>query len=125
MKKFLALLLIVLGSRIANAQCPQTSCTDSLAYNVSKDTLIVSPGYSAISWAVAAGPGVVANNAISGLKPGATTVLILTAVQGNMTTYSIKTITVAPVPVVPRTVTGVSFTVAGGIHFTFSDGGTQ
>jgi hypothetical protein len=125
MKKILALTVFILSMHIANAQCPQTSCVDSLASNITKDTLLIAAGYTNPVWKIINGPGVLGTNIITGLKPGQTTVLALTANSGNMSTVSVKVIEVAALPVKQRSVSGISFTVSGGIKFTFDDGSTQ
>ena len=126
MKKVLCLFLISVAFALGiKAQCPITACQDSLAAGTSTWTLNVASGIGTSTWSVLSGPGTVNNGVVSGLQTGATTVLLLQSVLGNTTTFSYKVITVAPKPLVPRTVTGVSFTITGGIKFTFSDGGTQ
>lgn len=126
MKRVICLFLVCLAFTLGiKAQCPITACQDSLAPGTSTWTLSVAAGIGTSTWSVLSGPGTISNGIISGLQTGATTVLLLQSNLGNTTTFSYKVITVASKPLVPRTVTGVSFTITGGIKFTFSDGGTQ
>ena len=123
MKKILILPILLFLASFCMAQCPQTSCNDSFAYNITKDTLVVSTGYTNIVWTIIAGPGILGVNTITNLKPSSTTVLLLTASSGNMTTVSIKTITIAPVPIVQRTAIGYSYNkTTGKSTFTYDDG---
>ena len=78
--------------------------------------------------------GALTSNEITGLAVGGTYLIVTRSAINEIqvvnktsgaTVQTITTVAPAPVVIVPRTVTGVSFTVAGGIHFTFSDGGTQ
>jgi hypothetical protein len=92
MKKLL-FLVPVFFSVFAMAQCPQTSCQDSLASNVTQDALTVAAGFTNIQWSVISGPGTIGSGVITGLKAGQTTVLLLTATQGNANSFSWKVIT--------------------------------
>jgi len=124
--------MIVFVAEVSRAQtCPLSSCHDSLPNTATTDPLILVSPWVVQSWTVQAGcPGTVnaANNSISGLVPGTTTVLLLQAVNGNTVAVSVKRIVVAPLPVPPPapvviSITGVTF-VAGRLNISLSNGQT-
>lgn len=137
MKKLTLIIPILLAGMLAMSQttpapCPITTCMDSLAYSQTKDTLVVTAALgtpSSVKWRIFSGPGTIVNplslnTSIVGLKPGMTTTVLVDIDTGNLSSTSLKVITVAPVPVVHPTVTGLSFS-SGKWQFTFSDGFIQ
>lgn len=126
MKKLLFSISVILISVICKAQCPQTSCIDSLGYTITKDTLIAASGYTNLVWKLVYGPvtASLSGNTLIGMKPGTTAMLTLSANLGNMNTISTKIVTVAPAPIIPRTVIGFTYS-SGVLHFTFNDGSIQ
>lgn len=109
--KHLLITLILLGGLItAKAQCPLTCKGDSLAYTATKDTLVLSSGYTVVSWTTISGPGVAnsAGTSVTGLTPGSTTVLDLLATNGSSTVFTTKVVTVAAPPVVSPTVSTIT-----------------
>jgi len=112
----------------AQTQCPIVNCLDSISNSNTKDSLILTPGWTIVNWTILNGPGMInsAGTSITGLKPGMTTILRLDAVQGNTESISEKIITVAPVPPpapVVISITGVTF-VAGRLNISLSNGQT-
>ena len=106
MKSFLFTLLIVSAS-FASAQCPFVSCRDSLAATVTTGSVAINSGFSNPTYTIISGPGTISGAMVSGLKPGATTVIQLVANTPESTVVAVKVITVAPVPVIipkPRSV---------------------
>lgn len=118
MKKVLFVLCLVLVSALLNAQTCPLNCgsSDSLAYTATKDTLILSAGWTAVSWVVKNGPPGVAVNAagtsVTGLQPGTTTVLQLLASNGSFYGATTKIVTVASAPVPPPICPPVSISSA-------------
>lgn len=125
MKKLLLISVVIFSFVYSKAQCPLTTCVDSLAYTVSSATLSVASGYTVVSWKIVSGPGVISGSQLSGLKPGATTVLSLIATDGNRISIANKVITVSSAPIIPRTVVGININTTSGVIVTFNDGTTQ
>ena len=119
MKSFLFTLLIFSAS-FASAQCPFVTCRDSLAATVTTGSIAINSGFSNPAYTIISGPGTISGAMVSGLKPGATTVIQLVANTPASTVVAVKVITVAPVPVIipkPRSVVMPAF---DGKQWTFT-----